>query len=52
MNDLTDLNLETSDWNPSYMFYSPVSFQEHLDNGLLTIPASVFGGYKGAVIAY
>lgn len=51
VNDLTDLNLETSAWNPSYMFYSPVSFQEHLDNGLLTIPASVFGGEKGSVIS-
>lgn len=51
VNDLTDLGIETSAWNPSYMFYSPVSFQEHLDNGLLTIPASVFGGDKGSVIS-
>jgi hypothetical protein len=51
VNDLTDLNLETSDENPSYMFYSPISFKEHLDKGLLTIPASVFGGDKGSVIS-
>ena len=51
VNDLTDLDLATSTCNPSYMFYSPVDFKEHLKNGILTIPASVFGGDKGSVIS-
>lgn len=51
VNDLTDLGLVTSNWNPSYMFYSPVDFEEHLKNGILTIPASVFGGDKGSIIS-
>lgn len=51
VNDLTDLGLVTSTWNPSYMFYSSVDFEDHLKNGILTIPASVFGGDKGSVIS-
>lgn len=51
VNERTDLKIETSEANPSYMFYSPLSFEEHLIKGVLTIPASVFGGKQGSVIS-
>lgn len=41
------INQET----PSYLFYDPNPWECWLDKGILTIPASVFGGDAGVVIS-
>lgn len=42
-------NLPKSEDNPSYLFYSERSFEDCLKDGILVIPASVFGGKRGSV---
>lgn len=38
-----------SEKNPSYLLYSERDFQEWLNDGILVIPASVFGGERGSI---
>lgn len=45
-------NFKIKKKNPSYLFYSPRSFNYYLKKGFLTIPEEVFGGKgKGVVVS-
>lgn len=46
-----DISKSKSINNPSYMYYTEISFSEFLSQGILVIPASVFGCDKGSVIS-
>lgn len=48
---LTDFKIKTQNNIPGYLFYSHRNFQDYLNQGILTIPTSVYGGNKGVIFS-
>lgn len=46
-----DIEHSKSIKNPSYMYYTKISFDEFLEKGILVIPASVFGCKDGSIVS-